>query len=82
MEVHGGVAAGKLVVTLETATEGETVERLNAVQLLDGVLAAAKPSASSPSAVMIASSAASRSSICVTDCGWITTGSGFRPDFA
>jgi len=40
MEVHGGVAEGKLVVTLETATEGEIVERLNAVQLLDGVLAA------------------------------------------
>ena len=40
MEVHGGVLEGKLVVTLETATEGEIVERLNQVQLLDGVLAA------------------------------------------
>jgi nitrate reductase NapD len=40
MEVHGGVAEGKLVVTLETASEGEIVERLNTVQLLDGVLAA------------------------------------------
>lgn len=40
MEVHGGVLKGKLVVTLETATEGEIVERLNQVQLLDGVLAA------------------------------------------
>jgi len=38
--VHGGIEAGKLVVTLETATEAEVVERLNAVQLLDGVLAA------------------------------------------
>ena len=40
MEVHGGVPEGKLVVTLETATEGEIVERLNQVQLLKGVLAA------------------------------------------
>jgi nitrate reductase NapD len=40
MEVHGGVREGKLVVTLETATEGEIVERLNQAQLLDGVLAA------------------------------------------
>ena len=40
MEVHGGVPEGKLVVTLETATEDEIVERLNQVQLLDGVLAA------------------------------------------
>ena len=40
VEVHGGVPEGKLVVTLETATEGEIVERLNQVQLLDGVLAA------------------------------------------
>jgi nitrate reductase NapD len=39
-EVHGGVAEGKLVVTLETATEGEIVERLNQVQRLDGVFAA------------------------------------------
>ncbi len=40
MEVHGGVAEGKLVVTLETASEGEIVERLNRIQTLDGVLAA------------------------------------------
>jgi periplasmic nitrate reductase NapD len=40
IEVHGGVPEGKLVVTLETATEGEIVERLNQVQLLKGVLAA------------------------------------------
>ena len=39
-EVRGGVEAGKLVVTLETASEAEVVERLNAIQLLDGVLAA------------------------------------------
>jgi nitrate reductase NapD len=40
MEVHGGVEEGKLVVTLETVSESEIVERLNAVQLLEGVLAA------------------------------------------
>lgn len=40
MQVHGGVPEGKLVVTLETATEGEIVERLNQVQLISGVLAA------------------------------------------
>src|SRR5687768_7894959 len=40
MQVHGGVAEGQLVVTLETASEGEIVERMNVVQLLDGVLAA------------------------------------------
>jgi nitrate reductase NapD len=39
MEVHGGIAEGKLVVTLETKSESEIVERMNAVQLLDGVLA-------------------------------------------
>jgi nitrate reductase NapD len=38
--VHGGIEAGKLVVTLETATESQVVERLNVIQLLDGVLAA------------------------------------------
>ena len=40
VEIRGGVEAGKLVVTLETASESEVVERLNAMQLLDGVLAA------------------------------------------
>jgi nitrate reductase NapD len=40
VEVHGGVPEGKLVVTLETATEGEIIECLNRIQLLDGVLAA------------------------------------------
>ncbi len=39
--VHGGVEAGKLVVTLETASEGETVERLAGIQALEGILAAA-----------------------------------------
>ena len=39
-EVHGGVPEGKLVVTLETATTGEIVDRLNRIQLLAGVLAA------------------------------------------
>jgi nitrate reductase NapD len=39
MEVHGGTAEGKLVVTLETSSESEIVARMNAVQLLDGVLA-------------------------------------------
>ena len=39
--VHGGIEEGKLVVTLETATEGEIVERLNRIQTLAGVLAAA-----------------------------------------
>ena len=40
VEIRGGVEAGKLVVTLETANESEVVERLNAIQVLDGVLAA------------------------------------------
>jgi periplasmic nitrate reductase NapD len=38
--VCGGTEAGKIIVTLETATEGEVVDRLNTIQLLDGVLAA------------------------------------------
>ena len=40
VEVRGGVESGKLVVTLETASESEVVERLNAIQVLEGVLAA------------------------------------------
>ncbi len=40
VEIRGGVEAGKLVVTLETASEAEVVERLNAIQVIDGVLAA------------------------------------------
>jgi nitrate reductase NapD len=39
-EVHGGEETGKLIVTLETDTESQVVERINAIQLLDGVLAA------------------------------------------
>ena len=39
-EVHGGADTGKLIVTLETETEQQVVERINAIQLLDGVLAA------------------------------------------
>lgn len=39
-EVHGGAETGKLIVTLETETESRVVERINAIQLLDGVLAA------------------------------------------
>ncbi|MBJ6127434.1 chaperone NapD [Microvirga splendida] len=39
-EVHGGADTGKLIVTLETDTEGQVVERINTIQLLDGVLAA------------------------------------------
>jgi nitrate reductase NapD len=38
--VHGGVGAGKLVVTLETESEDEVVERLHGIQALEGVLAA------------------------------------------
>ncbi len=40
VEVRGGIEVGKLVVTLETASEAEVVERLNAIQVVDGVLAA------------------------------------------
>jgi len=40
MQVHGGVDEGKPVVTLETDSEGEIIDRMNAVQVLDGVLAA------------------------------------------
>jgi nitrate reductase NapD len=39
-EVHGGADTGKLIVTLETETESQVVERINAIQLLEGVLAA------------------------------------------
>ncbi|WP_262265975.1 chaperone NapD [Microvirga yunnanensis] len=39
-EIHGGQDTGKLIVTLETDTESQVVERINAIQLLDGVLAA------------------------------------------
>ena len=40
VEIRGGIEVGKLVVTLETASESEVVARLNAIQVLDGVLAA------------------------------------------
>jgi nitrate reductase NapD len=40
VDIHGGVEQGKLVVTLETQSEGEIVERLNRIQALEGVLAA------------------------------------------
>lgn len=39
-DIHGGADTGKLIVTLETDTESQVVERINAIQLLDGVLAA------------------------------------------
>ncbi|MGG5819677.1 chaperone NapD [Falsiroseomonas sp. HW251] len=39
-ELRGSAEGGKLVVLLETSSESEIVERLNAIQLLDGVLAA------------------------------------------
>lgn len=39
-EIHGGADTGKLIVTLETETESQVVERINAIQLLEGVLAA------------------------------------------
>jgi periplasmic nitrate reductase NapD len=39
-EVHGGADTGKLIVTLETETESQVVERINVIQLLEGVLAA------------------------------------------
>jgi nitrate reductase NapD len=38
-ELRGG-AGGKIIVLLETSNEAEIVERLNAIQILDGVLAA------------------------------------------
>jgi periplasmic nitrate reductase NapD len=38
-ELHAQ-SGGKLVITLETETEAEVVERLTAIQLLEGVLAA------------------------------------------
>jgi nitrate reductase NapD len=39
-EIHGGADTGKLIVTLETDTESQVVECINAIQILDGVLAA------------------------------------------
>ena len=39
-EVHGGIEQGKLVVTLETASETEVLEHVRYIQGLNGVLAA------------------------------------------
>lgn len=41
VEVHGASPAGKLVVTLETASEGEILARLATIGALDGVLSTA-----------------------------------------
>jgi nitrate reductase NapD len=40
-EVHARTEAGKLVVTLETATSDDMLARVNAIQRIDGVLSAA-----------------------------------------
>ena len=40
IEVHAAAPTGKLVVTLETASEDEIVARLTTISLLDGVLSA------------------------------------------
>ncbi len=39
-EIHASDAAGKLIVTLETDSEGETSQRIEAIRALDGVFAA------------------------------------------
>ncbi len=39
-EVHASDAAGKLIVTLETASESEISKRIDAIRALDGVFAA------------------------------------------
>ncbi|WP_460451083.1 chaperone NapD [Alsobacter sp. SYSU BS001988] len=41
VEVHGGSAAGKLVVTLETLTEHDVVQSMGAIGELPGVLSTA-----------------------------------------
>ena len=41
VEVHGASPQGKIVVTLETASEGGIVERLAAIREVAGVLSAA-----------------------------------------
>ena len=41
VEIHGENAAGKIVITLETRTEHEVVQRLGAISELPGVLSAA-----------------------------------------
>ncbi len=40
-EVHGGTNLGKLVVTLETVTEGDLLERIDTINHLQGVLSVA-----------------------------------------
>lgn len=40
-EIHQRVAAGKLIVTLETATTDEIMDRLNAINDLPGVISTA-----------------------------------------
>ena len=40
VEIHAAAPTGKLVITLETASEHEIVTRLTAISLLDGVLSA------------------------------------------
>ena len=39
-EVHASDPAGKLIVTLETRSEAETLDRIGAISALDGVMAA------------------------------------------
>jgi periplasmic nitrate reductase NapD len=41
VEIHGENAAGKIVITVETRTEHEVVQRLGAISELPGVLSAA-----------------------------------------
>jgi periplasmic nitrate reductase NapD len=40
VEIHAE-ASGKLIITLETATEADIVTRMNEISLLDGVMSAA-----------------------------------------
>ncbi|MFL5198189.1 MAG: chaperone NapD, partial [Microvirga sp.] len=40
VEIHAE-AGGKLIITLETATEADIVTRMNEISLLDGVMSAA-----------------------------------------
>ncbi len=40
-EVHGASSQGKLVVTLETVSEGEMLTRIDAINRIEGVLSVA-----------------------------------------
>ncbi len=40
-EVHGASSLGKLVVTLETVSEGEMLTRIDAINRIEGVLSVA-----------------------------------------